>query len=148
MVTISVAVVEDDPLLRRVIADILAADAEIQVLGEFSNSLEFVKTIFPINESGLRSHVNVAVMDVWPDRQVETEFRVPDATETFTFMRAAGLPIRAVFVTSMGRSYVEAACYAVSGKFWDYVDKSSITKGSELVAVVKRLASRQDQTNV
>lgn len=138
---ISVVVVEDDALLREIITQRLELDTEIDVVGTFSNSVELAKKIFPHGSVGPEFSVDVAVMDVWPDRQSESQFRIPDSTEVFTFLRAAGLEVQALFVTSMDREYVEAACYALADQHWDYLNKSNVSKGQDLVEAVKHLAT-------
>lgn len=55
--TISVLVVDDQPLIRRAVTDILAAQSDLDVVGEASNGLE-------ATAAATRLHPDVIVMDI------------------------------------------------------------------------------------
>lgn len=152
---INVAIVEDDVLLRSLLVDALQSDAGISLVGQFGDTIELIKGLyFPDVDSAFHSELreahattsqpDVLVLDVWPDRLIESSGRMPDGTEAFTFLRAVGVAVKAVFVTSLDREFVEAACYAVAPQCWEYIHKGRVLQGSALTDAVKQLFNAGD----
>lgn len=138
---VSVVVVEDDEFLREAICVQLAECTEITILGRLQDSIGLAD-LFVVSDPAHRVTPDVVVMDVWPKAQSSSSFRIPDSVETFTFLYAAGIRMKALFLTSLPRDYVAAACYALSSNYWDYLNKSQLTKKGLLAKTIIELATR------
>ena len=146
MVRIKVLLVEDDRLLRELLAKAIEQSDDMVLVGSYDSAVEMLRFHYPPHAhrvpSILDDVADIAVMDIWHSGQKNSGIRVPDSTEIYTFMRQVGIKLRALFVSSVSVDYVKGACYAIDPESWSYLDKSEIQSAKVVLDRIREQMTR------
>ena len=146
MVPIRVLLVEDDRLLRELLAKAIEHSDDMVLVGSYDSAVEMLRFHYPPHAHRVPSTMDdvadIAVMDIWHAGLRNSTIRVPDSTEIYTFMRQLGIKLRALFVSSVSEDFVKGACYAIDPESWSYLDKSEIQSAKVVLDRIRELMTR------
>ena len=146
MVPIRVLLVEDDRLLRELLAKAIEQSDDMVLVGSYDSAVEMLRFHYPPHAHRVPSTMDdvadIAVMDIWHAGLRNSTIRVPDSTEIYTFMRQVGIKLRALFVSSVSEDFVKGACYAIDPESWSYLDKSEIQSAKVVLDRIRELMTR------
>jgi len=146
MVPIKVLLVEDDRLLRELLAKAIEQSDDMVLVGSYDSAVEMLRFHYPPHAHRVPSTMDdvadIAVMDIWHAGLRNSTIRVPDSTEIYTFMRQVGIKLRALFVSSVSEDFVKGACYAIDPESWSYLDKSEIQSAKVVLDRIREQMTR------
>jgi DNA-binding NarL/FixJ family response regulator len=146
MVPIKVLLVEDDRLLRELLAKAIEQSDDMVLVGSYDSAVEMLRFHYPPHAHRVPSTMDdvadIVVMDIWHAGLRNSTIRVPDSTEIYTFMRQVGIKLRALFVSSVSEDFVKGACYAIDPESWSYLDKSEIQSAKVVLDRIREQMTR------